>query len=389
MFLMEYHAKSLLRKNGVAMPKGAVASTADEAEAAARGLAAASFAVKAQIGAGGRGLAGGVLFADDPATAGRRAGSLLGKRLETPQTGSRGEIVKRVYVEERVDIREMFYFAILIDQNSAEPVLLGSPAGGVHFEKAAAEDPDIVKSLSLGGTDWQDPGSLVEFAASVGLSGEAAQAAGELLAGAARTFFATDALLIEINPLASTSDGSVLAVDAKIVIDGNALPRHAELDSVAAEAAVEESERIAQENNVNFVELDGNIGLVVNGAGLGLATLDMVADAGGRPANFMDIRTTAGSFQIARVIQMLIERPSLKVMLVNIHGGGMTVCDTIAEALNFAYSKSGSKVPIIYRAAGQNAPWALSIMQNRRLPFRQYDTMTAAVDAAVKAAAGG
>ena len=180
-----------------------------------------------------------------------------------------------------------------------------------------------------------------------------------------------------------------MAVDAKIVIDGNALPKHVELEPLVSQAAIEDSERIAQDNNVNFVEMDGNIGLVVNGAGLGLATLDLVVDKGGKPANFMDIRTTAGSFQIAKVIQMLIERPDLKVMLVNVHGGGMTVCDTIAEALNFAYSRTGSKVPIIYRAAGQNAPWALSIMQNRRLPFREYYSMTEAVEAAVRAAAGG
>ena len=388
MFLMEYHAKSLLRKSGVATPNGFAAGTPGEAAEVARSLAAEQFVVKAQIGAGGRGLAGGVQFAANPGEVASLAGKMLGKRLETAQTGSKGEVVRKVFVEERVEIQEMFYMAVLVDLNSAEPVLLLSSAGGVDFEEFAVENPDVVKQFGLGELDWKDPRSIGEILGTVGLAGSAADAAGKLVAGAISSFFELDALLIEINPLAITPGGDAVAVDAKMVIDGNALPRQVELEALVSEAAIEESERLAQENNVNFVEMDGNIGLVVNGAGLGLATLDLVIEKGGKPANFMDIRTTAGSFQIAKVIQMLIERPSLKVMLVNVHGGGMTVCDTIAEAMNFAYSRTGSKIPIVYRAAGQNAPWALLIMKDRRLPFRQFDTMTEAVDAAVEIAAG-
>ena len=400
MFLMEYHAKSLLRKSGVATPNGSAASTPGEAAEVARSLAAGQFVVKAQIGAGGRGLAGGVQFAANPGEVASLAGKMLGKRLETAQTGSKGEVVGKVFVEERVEIQEMFYLAVLVDLNSAEPVLLLSSAGGVDFEEFAAENPDVVKKFGLGELDWKDPRSLGEILATVGLAGSAADAAGKLVAGAISSFFELDALLIEINPLVITPGGDAIAVDAKMVVDGNALPRQVELEALVSEAAIEESERLAQENNVNFVEMDGNIGLVVNGAGLGLgcwqhampkfkeSQLDLVIEKGGKPANFMDIRTTAGSFQIAKVIQMLIERPSLKVMLVNVHGGGMTVCDTIAEAMNFAYSRTGSNIPIVYRAAGQNAPWALLIMKDRRLPFRQFDTMTEAVDAAVEIAAG-
>ena len=388
MFLMEYHAKSLLRKNGVATPSGFAASTPEEAAAIARSLSAEQFVVKAQIGAGGRGLAGGVQFAASPGEVASLAGKMLGKRLETAQTGSKGEVVKKVFVEERVEIQEMLYLAVLVDLNSAEPVLLLSSAGGVDFEESAEENPDVVMQFGLVELDWKDPRSIKEILGKVGLAGSAADAASKLVAGAIDSFFELDALLIEINPLAITPGGDAIAVDAKMVVDGNALPRQVELEALVSEAAIEESERLAQENNVNFVEMDGNIGLVVNGAGLGLATLDLVIEKGGKPANFMDIRTTAGSFQIAKVIQMLIERPSLKVILVNVHGGGMTVCDTIAEAMNFAYSRTGSKIPIVYRAAGQNAPWALLIMKDRRLPFRQFDTMTEAVDAAVEIAAG-
>ena len=388
MFLMEHHAKALLRRNGVATPKGKVAGTPGEARNVAEALGVGGFAVKAQIGAGGRGLAGGVRFARGPADAERCAAGMLGNRLETAQTGARGEIVGKVFVEERVEIERMFYLAVLIDQNTAEPVLLVSSAGGVDFEKAAAASPDLVKHVPLNGVDWQRRTELTDLLGSVGLSGSAAESAATIVEGAIRTFHDNDALLIEINPMAITPGGDAVAIDAKIVVDGNALPRHVELEALVSEAAIEESERLAQANNVNFVELDGNIGLVVNGAGLGLATLDLVVKMGGRPANFMDIRTTAGSFQIAKVVQMLLERRSLKAMLVNVHGGGMTVCDTIAEALNFAYSRTGSSIPIVYRAAGQNAPWALSIMKDRRLPFCPYETMTQAVGAAVEIAAG-
>ncbi len=388
MFLLEHQAKSLLGQNGVSIPEGRVAATADEAGNSAKSLSGTDLVVKAQIGAGGRGLAGGVKFAARPEEVRRHAGTMLGARLSTAQTGIRGEIVKQVSIEERVDIAGMFYIAVLVDQNTARPILLGSASGGNDFERVATENPDVVKSITLGDLDWEDPKEIGGFLETLGLTGDAGISASRQVIGAIRTFFGNDALLVEINPLAITPEDKAVAIDAKIVIDGNALARHVELEALVTETSIEDSERLAQENNVNYVELDGDIGLVVNGAGLGLATLDLVIDSGGSPANFMDIRTTAGSFQIARVIQMLIENPRVKVILVNIHGGGMTVCDTIAEAMNFAYSRTGSDKPIIYRAAGQNAPWALSIMTNRRLPFTRFDTMTEAVRQAVSVAAG-
>ncbi len=388
MFLLEHQAKSLLGKNGVSIPDGRVAATADEAGELAKSLAAVELVVKAQIGAGGRGLAGGIKFANSPSDVRRHAVSMLGSRLSTAQTGIRGEVVKQVSVEERVDVSAMYYIAVLVDQNTAEPVLLGSASGGNDFERIATENPEVVKSIALGELGRDNPEKIEGFLATLGLTGDAGKSASRQVLGAIGTFFDNDALLVEINPLAITPRGEAIAIDAKIVIDGNALARHVELEALVTETSIEDSERLAQENNVNYVELDGDIGLVVNGAGLGLATLDLVIESGGRPANFMDIRTTAGSFQIARVIQMLLENSRVKVMLVNVHGGGMTVCDTIAEAMNFAYSRTGSDKPIIYRAAGQNAPWALSIMTNRRLPFTRFDSMTEAVRQAVSVAGG-
>jgi succinyl-CoA synthetase beta subunit len=278
---------------------------------------------------------------------------------------------------------------LVIDQRTALPTLLAARDGGVDFEANAGANPDMLETLALSVDGAHDDADIAGFLDRLGLSGDAAASVKELFVAAIRAFFATDASLVEINPLALTPDHRAIAVDAKMVIDGNALARHPELDPFVREAPIEESERIARENEINFIKMDGDIGMVVNGAGLGLATHDMVIDAGGRPANFMDIRTTASSFQIAKVVGLLIADPSIKVILVNIHGGGMTVCDTVAEAINFAYARSDRHPPIVYRAAGQNAPWALSIMKNRRLPFEKFDDMTGAVARAVAVAQSG
>lgn len=388
MYLPEYQAKEILAQYGVAVPEGGVARSGQEAEERARGLRCEKFVIKAQIRAGGRGLAGGVKFAATPSGVRAAAEALIGTRLVTAQTGPKGEAVERVYVEAAVDDRRCVYLAFIIDERSARPSLLGARTGGITFERDAHADPAMVETLvlpadgDLGGVD------LGGFLARIGIEGGAMERARALVASMVRAAFENDALLIEINPLVLLPDGRAVAVDAKMVIDDNSLYRHPELEGLVREAQLEEQDRIARENEINFVKLDGDIGLVVNGAGLGLATNDMVADAGGRPANFMDIRTTATSFQIARGVQILLDDPAVKVVLVNVHGGGMTVCDTVAEGLNFAYARATRRPPIIFRAAGQNAAWALTIMKNRRLPFEQYTDLSEAVARAVAVARG-
>ncbi len=389
MYLSEYQAKEILAQYGVSIPEGRIAGSPDEAEACAREIRCEKYVIKAQISAGGRGLAGGIKFAATPSGVRISATELIGKRLVTEQTGPAGEEVEQVYVEAAVDIDRSLYAALVIDQRTALPTLLGAREGGVEFEANASANPDILETLALSVDGALDDADIAGFLDRLGLSGDAAASVKELFAAAIRAFFATDASLVEINPLALTPDHRAIAVDAKMVIDGNALARHPELDPFVRTAPTEESERIARENEINFIKMDGDIGMVVNGAGLGLATHDMVVDAGGRPANFMDIRTTANSFQIAKVVGLLLADSSIKVILVNIHGGGMTVCDTVAEAINFAYARSDRHPPIIYRAAGQNAPWALSIMKNRRLPFEKFDDMTGAVARAVAVAQSG
>ena len=389
MYLSEYQAKEILAQYGVSIPEGRIAGSPDEAEACAREIRCEKYVIKAQISAGGRGLAGGIQFAATPSGVRSSAAELIGKRLVTEQTGPAGEEVEQVYVEAAVDIDRSLYAALVIDQRTALPTLLGAREGGVDFEANAGANPDILETLALSVDGALDDADVAGFLDRLGLSGDAAASVKELLAAAIRAFFATDASLVEINPLAITPDHRAIAVDAKMVIDDNALARHPELDPFVREAPIEESERIARENEINFIKMDGDIGMVVNGAGLGLATHDMVIDAGGRPANFMDIRTTASSFQIAKVVGLLLADPSIKVILVNIHGGGMTVCDTVAEAIGFAYARSDRRPPIVYRAAGQNASWSLSVMKDRRMPFEKFDDMTGAVARAVAVAKSG
>lgn len=388
MFLTEYQAKELLVRLGLPIPEGRVARTPDEAEAVARSLDCQRFAVKAQIRAGGRGLAQGIKFAATPSTVRKAAEELIGRRLVTAQTGPEGLEVASVTVEAAIDMAHSLYLAMVIDQRSAVPTLLGSYEGNVEFEAKAAAEPEIVKALPLPDRDAVDGPGMDGFLEFLGVSGAGADSVRQVCGVLADAFWKTDAGLIEINPLGVQPDGRAIAIDAKMIVDDNALFRHPEFELLKDEGELAGAELIAQENDINFMKLGGDIGLVVNGAGLGLATLDMVVDAGGRPANFMDIRTTATSLKIAKGIGLLLDEPGVKVLLVNIHGGGMTVCDTIAEALNFAYRRAPRKPPIVYRAAGQNAAWSQTIMEDRRLPYERHDDLSAAVARAVEIAGG-
>ncbi len=389
MKLSEHLSKELLAQYGVTVPVGRLATTPEEAEARCREIPATKYVVKAQIGAGGRGLVGGIKMAATPSAVRSEAARLIGEALVTAQTGPAGELVNSVYIEEAVDIHRSFYLAIAFDQHTGEPVLLCSDRGGVEFEQAARIDPGIVRQFTLTFDGSDDMAALRRFLAETGVSDNALEPAAELAMAAARAFFANDATLVEINPLAVRVDGAVLAVDAKISLDTNALFRHPEFEALDDGQDVPEQERIARENDINFVKLAGNIGVVVNGAGLGLATNDMLFDAGGDPANFMDIRTTTTSLQMARGATMLLQDPSVTVVLVNVHGGGMTACDTVAEGFAIAYARAERKPPVVVRLAGQNADWARTMLKDRRLPIEDFSDMSSAIARAVQVAKGG
>ena len=386
MLLSEYKSKEILRQYGVAVPAARLARTPEEAEAACAGLGARKYVVKAQIGAGGRGLAGGVKFAATPSSVRDEAARLLGTRLVTAQTLADGEPVTAVSVEAALNLKRQVFIALALDAETGHPMLLASAEGGIGFEERVRMDADAVRTLLLTDAVVADPAPLAAFLAEIGVTGEAPVAT--VLAGR-KALVDYDMTLLEINPYSETVEGEWLAIDAKIVIDDNAMFRHPEFDSELAEQRVTASESEAQRSNINFVRLDGNIGVVVNGAGLGLATNDMIIDAGGRPANFMDIRTTAKSFDIAKGVELLLREPQVKAILLNVHGGGMTVCDTVAEGVAFAYARSQRKVPVAVCLGGQNADWGIRILRDRQVPVEVYPNMNAAIRGAVAMVAAG
>ena len=383
MYLHEAQAKALLAQHGIAIPKGHVAQTPDEAQGHAAALGAERVAVKALIHAGGRGLAGGVRFAETPQGAADHARAMLGEVLVTSQTRQDGEVVREVYVEEGLAFERALYLSLIIDQRRAVPVLLASAEGGVEFEEKAVAAPAMVQKYPFGVDGSHNPAALSAFLEMLGVPDSHGAAVRGVIEAMVSAFLGSDASLIEINPLALMADGSAVAVDAKIVLDGNALFRHPEFEPLRDTARSDEREMVAQANEINFVRMDGDIGLVVNGAGLGLATHDMVIAAGGRPANFMDIRTMATPEQIATGIGLLLDDPKVRVLLVNVHGGGMTTCDRISDALEIACAGRSRAVPVVFRVAGQNAEEAREAVQALPMPCTVAESMTEAVGLAV------
>lgn len=363
MRIHEFQAKHLLARYGLTAPEGSVAITAREAGEIAQRLGG-PVVVKAQIHAGGRARAGGIQRVENAATAEAAAGELLGKKLVTAQTGPTGQIVRRVLVERALPARRELHLALLVDSTSGEVMLIGSERGGADIEEQAARGEVRIRELRLGTGSEPRAQEVAEFVATLGLEG-ALHAQGRVLVdGLRRAFVELDASLIEINPLAITEDGRVAALDAKMTLDDNALFRHPELAALRDEDDASAAELQAQRHQLNYVQLDGDIGMVANGAGLGLATLDMVVAAKGRPANFMDIRTTAKSLDIAHGFGLLLDNPKTRAILINVHGGGMQACDTIAEGLGIALRRAGRSLPLVVRLAGNNADFGRSRLQN-------------------------
>lgn len=363
MRIHEFQAKHLLARYGLTAPDGSVAISAREAGEIARRLGEPAV-VKAQIHAGGRQRAGGIRQVDDPAAAEAVAGGLLGTRLVTAQTGPAGQMIRRILVETAIAAARELHLALVIDASSGELMLIGSAKGGVDVEEQAARGDIRLNWLSLGSGSEARAKDVATFVAALGLDGALREQGCALVDGLRRAFLELDASLIEINPLAVTEAGSLIALDVKMVLDDNALFRHPELAALRDEDDTSAAELQAQRHQLNYVQLDGDIGMVANGAGLGLATLDMLVAAKGRPANFMDIRTTAKSLDIAHGFGLLLDNPATRAILVNVHGGGMQPCDTVAEGLGIALRRSGRSLPLVVRLAGNNADFARSRLQN-------------------------
>lgn len=386
MDLYEFKAKRLLSRYAIRTPDGQVALTPEEAASAARDLGAKTIFVKAQIHAGDRLQAGGVRKVASPAAAKTAAKELFGKKLVTPQTGVQGHVVRRVLVEAGIEGGEEIYLAMTVDAPSGSISLLGGK-GGSGIERRAGDGSGL-HCLALRLSGEQKDGDIAAFCREIGIAAARAEQFHELIANIHRAFVELDASLIEINPLIVTPAGELIAVDVKMTLDDNALFRHADLAELREEDEIDEVELKAQQHQINFMQMDGNIGVVVNGAGLGLATLDMLHTAGGAPANFMDIRTTAKSLDIAQGVGLVLDNPRVKVLFVNVFGGGMQPCDTIIEGLGVAFRRKGRVLPVVLRITGNNEDIARIRLESFGLPKVQHADMWQAATRAVAIAQG-
>lgn len=384
--LQEFRSKKLLARYGVGVPRGRVVLTAQDARSAAAELDSPGYVVKAQIVAGGRGHAGGVAIVPSPEAVETKAAELLGGVLVTDQTGPVGYPVRRVLVEEVVKAPRSLYLALAIDAANARIVILAGGEGGVEIEDRLESGQVGLSQLPVSLDAELSPVDVAALAPNLGLEDSAHESFAGLLSQLHKAFVELDATLIELNPLALTTAGEFIPLDAKIVIDDSALFRHLDLMALRDEEDSDDVEFFAQSHQLNYVKMDGDIGIAVNGAGLGLATLDMVCAADGRPANFMDIRTTATSLDVAHGFTLLLENPAVRAILINVHGGGMQPCDTIADGLGIAMRRTGLSRPTIARLAGNNAEYARFRLKNFGCEVIDCPDMWSAVTQAVAAA---
>lgn len=380
----EYQAKELFRAYGVAVPHGRLATTPAEAEAAARELGAPVVVVKAQVHAGGRGKAGGVKLARSAAEAKQAASEILGMTLVSHQTGPEGKLVRKVYVEAGCDIARELYLALLLDRAEEKLAIIASTEGGMEIEEVAARTPEKILTLHL------DPnGGLHAFharrvAAALGLGGDAVERLERFLAGLHRLYVERDASLVEINPLVVTKQGELLALDGKLNFDDNALYRQPEIRELRDPEEEDPRERAAKEIDLAYVGLDGDIGCMVNGAGLAMATLDMIQVCGGRPANFLDAGGGADKEKVKEAFKLILRDEKVRGILVNIFGG-IVRCDLIAEGVVAAAQELAVRVPLVVRLQGTNAAEGREILARSGLDITPADTLREAGERIVAA----
>jgi succinyl-CoA synthetase beta subunit len=390
MKIHEYQAKSILSKYGVAIPRGEVASSREEAEAVAKKLfseGATGVVVKAQIHAGGRGKGGGVKIAKSVEEAGELASKMLGMKLVTHQTGPEGRIVRRLLIEETLPIARELYLGMLLDRSEAKLVIMASAAGGMEIEQVAEENPDAILKEYIDSGTGLAPFQARKIGYWLGLkSGEVNQLVA-LLNGLYKAYVETDASLVEINPLIVTNDGRVFALDAKVNFDDNALMRHKELRELRDITEEDPLEVEASKYGLNYIKLDGNVGCMVNGAGLAMATMDIIQFAGGMPANFLDVGGGANEEQVTHAFEILLSDKNVRAVLINIFGGILRV-DTLANGVVAAAQKTNIPLPIVLRLEGTNVEQGREILKNSGLNFIVAETMKDAAEKVVAAAKG-
>ncbi|HUA00550.1 MAG TPA: ADP-forming succinate--CoA ligase subunit beta [Candidatus Aquilonibacter sp.] len=368
MKIHEYQAKAILAKFGVPVPRGEVVFKKEEARAVAQRLGTPVVVVKAQIHAGGRGKAGGVKLAKSADEAASLASSILGMTLVTPQTGPEGRVVRRLLIEEGLDIKREIYLSILVDRAAGAPVFMASAAGGMEIEEVAKEHPEAILRETIRPETGFQPYHARKIAFGLGLSAELAHVALPFLQSLYRAFLETDASLLEINPCVITSDGRMVALDAKVNFDDNALFRHPEFKDLRDLDEETPLEVEASKFKLNYIKLDGTVGCMVNGAGLAMATMDIIKLCGGSPANFLDVGGGASEEQVKNAFRILLSDPNVKAVFVNIFGGILR-CDVLASGVVNAAKELQFKVPVVVRMQGTNVEQGQQILRASGLNF--------------------
>ncbi|MFH1811119.1 MAG: ADP-forming succinate--CoA ligase subunit beta [Pseudomonadota bacterium] len=384
MKIHEYQAKEIFNKYGVTTPSGKVVFSHDDARTVAKNLGG-TVVVKAQIHAGGRGKGGGVKLAKDAEEARQRAQDILGMMLKTHQTGPEGQLVKKVLVEQGCDIARELYVGLVLDRERSRLVLMASTEGGVEIEKVAAETPDKILKVVIDPAVGLQAYQCRQVAFGLGLSGKQIGQATKFFIGLYNAYLGTDASLVEINPLVVTKQGDLLALDGKMNFDDNALFRHKDVEEYRDLDEEDSKETEARKWDLSYVALDGNIGCMVNGAGLAMATMDIIKHSGGEPANFLDVGGGASTERVTAAFKIILSDPNVKAILVNIFGG-IVKCDVIAEGVVSAAKQLGLKVPLVVRLEGTNVKQGKKILEDSGLAITAADTLRDAAEKAVAAA---
>src|SRR5262245_7319602 len=380
----EYQAKQILARFGVAVPRGEVTDSPAAAREIAKRLGGRAV-VKAQIHAGGRGKGGGVKLAKDPEEAFELAKRILGMTLVTPQTGPHGRVVQKVLVEEALDIDRELYLSLTLDRSKAMPVVMASKSGGMEIEEVAAKDPSAIAREWVDADSGMFPFQARKIAFALGLSGDSFKKGTALIQALFEAYTKTDASLAEINPLLVTKQGDVLALDAKMTFDDNALFRHPDIKEMRDLSEEDPLEVEASRFGLNYIKLDGNVGCMVNGAGLAMATMDLVKLAGGEPANFLDVGGGANEEQVKNAFRIILSDKNVRAVLINIFGGIMR-CDVIANGVVAAVREMGLSIPVVVRLEGTNVDQAKQILRDSGLKITPADGLADAAKKAVEAA---
>ncbi len=388
MNIHEYQAKEILKGYGIPIPEYGVASNVQEVQKIIQDLKLKEGVVKVQVHAGGRGKAGGVKFGMNPEEILSIAKKLIGMKIVNNQTGPDGVIAHKVLISKPVDIKKEYYLSAVIDRESAEPILIASPDGGVEIEEVAEKYPERILKLPIELNGTLRSYKLLRLCKFMGWNAEQSQTGSLIAQGLAKAFIETDASLIEINPLVEAIDGKLWALDAKISVDDNALYRQLKISSFYDSTQVSKNEVLAKEFDLAYIALDGNIGCMVNGAGLAMATMDIIQYYGGKPANFLDVGGGASKEKVAEGFKIILSDPGVKAILVNIFGGIMN-CATLAEGIIAAVKEMGIKVPLVVRMEGTNVEEGRRLLAASQLPIMTATGLGPAAEKIVSVLKGG